>query len=48
MRAREDQGAPGVISGNLTLYNNEMHALVDPGSTSYICIEKLSDKLPLV
>ena len=49
MRACEDQDAPGVISGNLTLYNNEMHALVDLGSThSYICIEKLSDKFPLV
>ena len=40
MRAREDQDAPGVIAGNFTLYNNEMHALVDLGSThSYICIE---------
>ena len=39
----------GVITGNFTLYDNEMHALVDPGSThSYICIEKLSDKLPSV
>ena len=35
--------------GNFTLYDNEMHALVDPGSThSYICIEQLSVKLPLV
>ena len=49
MRAREDQDAPGVNAGNCTLYNNEMHALVDPSSThSYICIEKLSDKLPLI
>ena len=49
MRAREDQDAPGVIASNFTLYDNEMHALVDPGSThSYICIEQLSDKLPLV
>ena len=49
MRAREDQDAPGVIVGNLTLYGNEMHTLVDPGSThSYICIEQLSDKLPSV
>ena len=38
-----------MIAGNFTLYDNEMHALVDPGSThSYICIEQLSDKLPLV
>ena len=49
MRAREDQDVPGVLAGNFTLYNNEMHALVDPGSThSYICIEKLSDKFPSV
>ena len=47
MRAREDQDAPGVIADNFTLYNNEMHALIDPGSThSYVCIEQLSDKLP--
>ena len=49
MRADEDQDAPGVIASNFTLYNNEMHALVDPGSThSYICIKQLSDRLPLV
>ena len=49
MRAREDQNASGVIAGNFTLYNNEMHALIDPGSThSYVCIEQLSDKLPSV
>ena len=37
MRAREDQDAPGVIAGNFTLYNTEIHALIDPGSThSYI------------
>ena len=49
MRAREDQDAPGVIASNFTLYDNEMHALVDPGSThSYICIEQLSDKLPSI
>ena len=49
MRAREDQDAPRVIVGNSTLYDKEMHALVDPSSThSYICIEQLSDKLSLV
>ena len=49
MRARGDQDAPRVITSNFTLYNNEMHALVDPGSThSYICIKQLSDKLPSV
>ena len=49
MRAREDKDAPGVIAGNFTLYDNEMHTLIDRGSThSYICIEQLSDKWPLV
>ena len=49
MRACEDQDASGVITGNFTLYNIEMHALVDPGSThSYICIEQLSDKFPSI
>ena len=49
MRAREDQDAPGIIAGNFTLYDTEMHALVDPSSThSYICIEQLGDKLPSV
>ena len=49
MRAREDQDALGVITGNFTLYEIEMHALIDPGSThSYVCIEQLSDKLPSV
>ena len=49
MKAREDQDAAGVTTGNFTIYDNEMHALVDPGSThSYICIDQLSDKLPSV
>ena len=49
MRAREDQDAPGVIAGNFTLYNIEIQALIDPGSThSYICIEQLSNKFPSV
>ena len=39
----------GLLRGNFTLYNNEMHALVDQSSThSYICIQQLSDKLPLI
>ena len=46
MRALKDQEAPGVIAGNFTLYDTEMHALVDLGSThSYICIEKLVESL---
>ena len=49
MRAREDQDAPRVIASNFTLYDNEMHASIDFGSTySYICIDRLSDKLSLV
>ena len=49
MRACEDQDASAVIAGNFTLYNTEMHALIDPGSThSYIFIEQLSDKFPSV
>ena len=49
MRAREDQDALGVIAGNFTLYNIEIHALINPDSThSHICIEQLSDKLPSV
>ena len=49
MRAHEDHDALGVITGNFTLYDTEMHALIDPGSThSYICIEQLSDKLPSI
>ena len=40
VRARKYQDAPRVIAGNFTLYDTEMHALVDPGSTHcYICIE---------
>ena len=40
MRAHEDQDALRVIAGKFTLYNNEMHAFVDLGSThSYITIE---------
>ena len=49
IRAREDQDAPGVIVGNFTLYNTEIHALIDPGFTHYyICIKQLSDKLSSV
>ena len=49
MRAHKDQDSPRVIEGNFTLYDTEMHALVDPGSThSFICIEQLSDKFPSV
>ena len=49
MRTREDQDAPGVITGIFSLYDIEMHALIDPGSThSYVCTEHLFDKIPSV
>ena len=40
MKAREDQDAPKVIAGIYSLYDTEMHALIDPGSThSYVGME---------
>ena len=46
MKAREDQDAPEVITGIFSLYDFEMHALIDPGSThSYVCTEHLFDKM---
>ncbi|XP_057984546.1 uncharacterized protein LOC131169346 [Hevea brasiliensis] len=38
IRAREEQDAPNVIVGTFSLFNSEVHALIDPGSThSYMC-----------
>ena len=49
MKAREVPNAPDVITGILFLYDMEIYALIDPGSThSYVCIEHLFDKMPLV
>ena len=49
IRAREDQDAPEVIAGIFSLYDIEMHALIDLGSThSYVCIEHVFDKIPTV
>ena len=49
MKARGDQDAPEVIAGIFSLFNIEMHALIDPGSThSYVCIERVSNKIPTV
>ena len=49
MKAREDQDAPGVIAGIFSLYDIEIHALIDPSSThSYVCIEHVFDKIPAV
>ena len=45
MKAREDQDAPKVIACIFSLYDIEMHALIDPSSThSYVCTEHLFDK----
>ena len=47
MKARADQDAPKVIAGIFSLYDIEMHALIDPGSThSYVCMEHVFDKVP--
>ena len=49
IKAREDQDAPEVIAGIFSLYDIEMHALIDPGSThSYVCIEHVFNKIPVV
>ena len=49
IRAREDQDALEVIAGIFSLYDIEMHALIDPGSTHlYACIEHVFDKIPVV
>ena len=45
MKAHEDQDAPEVIAGIFSLYDIEMHALIDPSFThSYVCIEHVFDK----
>ena len=47
MKAREDQDAPNIIAGMFSLYDIEMYALIDPGSThSYVCMEHVFDKIP--
>ena len=47
MKAREDQDAPKVIVGIFSLFDIEMHALIDPGSThSYVCMGHVFDKVP--
>ena len=49
MRAREDSDIPGVIASTFALFDIDLYALIDPGSThSYICMEKISEKLPSV
>ena len=47
MKARGDQDAPKVIAGIFSLFDIEMHALIDPGSThSYVCMEHVFDIVP--
>ena len=47
MKARQDQDAPEVIVGIFSLFDIEMHALIDLGSThSYVCLEHVFDKVP--
>ena len=49
INSREDQDAPEVVAGIFSLYDIEMHALIDPGSThSYVFIEHVFDKIPTV
>ena len=49
IKAREDQDALEVVAGIFSLYDIEMHASIDPGSThSYVCIEHIFDKIPSV
>ena len=49
IKAREDQDAPEVIASISSLYDIKMHALIDHGSThSYVCIEHVFDKIPVV
>ena len=49
MKAYEDPDAPEVITCIFPLYDMEIHALIDHGSThSYVCIEHLFDKLSSV
>ena len=49
MKAREDPDALEVITGIFSLYDMDIHALTDLGSThSYVCTEHLFDKMPSV
>ena len=46
IRACEDPDILGVIAGTFTLFDIDLYALINLGSThSYICMEKMSDKL---
>ena len=46
MKARDDQDVSKVIAGIFSLYDIEMHALIDPRSThSYVCMEHVFEKV---
>ncbi|KAA3478082.1 reverse transcriptase [Gossypium australe] len=45
IRAREEASSPDVITGNFTLFDTSVTALIDPGSTySYVCETLVSSK----
>ncbi|KAA3462020.1 Gag-Pol polyprotein [Gossypium australe] len=45
IRAREEESSPNVITSTFTLYDTNLIALIDPGSThSYICMNSVSSK----
>ena len=49
MKVHEDPDAPEVIASIFSLYDMEIHALIDLGSThSYVCTEHLFDKISSV
>ena len=49
IKACEDQDTPMVLVGIFSLYDIEMHALIDLGSTHlYVCIEHVFDKITAV
>ena len=49
MKALEDQDAPEVIASIFSVYDIEMHVVIDLGSThSYICTEHVFDRTPSV
>ena len=49
MKAREDMDALNVIAGIFSLYDMEIYALIDPGSThSNACTEHFFDKMPSI
>lgn len=49
VRAREEASSPDVITGTFTLYDTNVIALIDPGSTHYYVCETLalSKTLPI-